>query len=180
MPNTSLRVAEQMVGECRGGTPCADYKWPRTYASQGCQQHSAHQQVAFATAREAGRREGEEMITRFRAAAEKAGIQPGEAVASGDARLPVFQQAFFDEGTGTAASSGEPGRDGGPAANEAAAPQSTAARQPASSPVEARAPGAASSARGVSRSGPRRTAAANQRTEDGGQKTDDRGRRTEP
>lgn len=53
--NTSLRVPEQMIGECRGGTPCGDFKWPRSKANDFCSQHVSHavdqvEAVAFATA----------------------------------------------------------------------------------------------------------------------------------
>lgn len=44
-----LRNLEVPVGECHGGPPAADFKWPRSRATDTCAAHSALGPVAFAT-----------------------------------------------------------------------------------------------------------------------------------
>lgn len=45
----SLRSIAVAVGECHGGPPVTDFKWPRSRATDTCASHSDLQAVAFAT-----------------------------------------------------------------------------------------------------------------------------------
>lgn len=102
--NHSLRRLNDTVGECRGGPPVADFKWPRSKAHDYCSSHSPNA-VSFATADEPG-----------------AGLKPYPA--------PMERAQLFDAKADAAQAS--PARSDGPAAAvDAAAPQSTAGTAPA-------------------------------------------------
>lgn len=113
----SLRAGLGIVGECRGGPPVADFKWPRSKATDYCSDHA-----------ERG----------LRVDAATAKPPTPEEIEAGRQRLRTLPEAeqqahFFD------APAGEPqapsARAGGPAAAvDAAAPQSTAPAAPAPGP----------------------------------------------
>lgn len=159
-----VRANEGPVGECHGGPPVADFKFPRTRAIDTCAQHSACA-VSFATARPEPQDDVPEYEPGHRSATFRPELISPETRAKMDrdrarAQAEAAQEkSLFDVGAGSATSSGQPDRNGGPAAAvDAAAPQSTAATGSATSPSQARAHRADATARSVSRSGPRRKA----------------------